>query len=65
VCLCDTKEQNILITYSNQGLGGYKPILTDLGSVYCRKVYSEATYPVAYTSTYFDQKTKNLLNFIH
>ncbi len=38
LCLCDNKEENILITYSNQDLGGYKPILTDLGGAYCRKV---------------------------
>jgi hypothetical protein len=38
LCLCDTKEDNILITYSNQGLGGYKPIITDLGAAYCTKV---------------------------
>jgi hypothetical protein len=38
LCLCDTKEENILITYSNQGLGGYKLILTDLGGAYCTKV---------------------------
>ncbi len=38
MCLCDTKEDYILITYSNQGFGGYKPILTDLGMAYCKKV---------------------------
>ncbi len=38
LCLCDSKEDNILITYSNQGLGGYRLILTDLGGAYCKKV---------------------------
>ena len=36
LCLCDMKEQNILIKYSAEGLGGYKPILTDLGAAYCK-----------------------------
>ncbi len=54
LCLCDTKEQNILIVYSAQGLGGYRPILTDLGAAYCQKVDPDATYPVALTKRYFD-----------
>jgi hypothetical protein len=31
---CDTKDQNILIKFSEEELG-YVPILTDLGGVYC------------------------------
>ncbi len=54
LCLCDTKEQNILIVYSAQGLGGYRPILTDLGAAYCQKVDPDAIYPVALTARYFD-----------
>jgi hypothetical protein len=52
--LCDTKEENILIKYSAEGLGGYKPILTDLGSAYCKQVDKQANYPVAYSCNYFN-----------
>jgi hypothetical protein len=54
LCLCDTKEQNILIVYSSEGLGGYRPILTDLGGVYCKVVDKNAAYPTAWTPSYFD-----------
>jgi hypothetical protein len=51
------------MTYCDQGLGGYKPILTDLGGAYCKQAESEVTYPVAYTPNYFDPITIDLLFF--
>jgi hypothetical protein len=54
LCLCDTKENNILIVYSTQGLGGYRPMLADLGAAYCKRIDPQAIYPVAYTERYFD-----------
>jgi hypothetical protein len=62
LCLCDTKEQNILIVYSSQGLGGYMPILTDLGAAYCKQVDVNATYPVAYTAHYFDPQVLEVID---
>ncbi len=63
VCLCDTKEQNILLHFSTQELVGYKPILTDLGAAYCKKVDRKATYPVALTAKYFDPEVLDSLEY--
>ncbi len=47
--------------YSNERFGGYKPILTDLASAYCKRVDADAKYPVAFTPNYFDPKLLELL----
>ncbi len=50
-----------MIVYSNEGFGGYKPILTDLASAYCKRIDNRAIYPVAFTPKYFDPKLLDLL----
>ena len=37
VSLCDLKEMNVLVAFSNEKQG-YFPILTDLGAAYCKRV---------------------------
>ncbi len=47
--------------YSSEGFGGYKPIITDLASAYCKRVDNHSKYPVAFTPNYFDPKLLDLL----
>lgn len=55
--LCDLKEENLLITHSEE-LIGYVLVLTDLGGAFCRQVDPLRVYSDYYTPLYADMEIR-------